>query len=92
MTRVIAIILLGLATPVYAQTLSPGTTLTPNINAIARFNGCSIATISTDDTSVTIDWPCVDRKAAEYDPNVRHLDTIAVFAVILKALRDGSAR
>lgn len=50
---------------------------------------CAFARISADDV-VTVNWSCVQIHAAEYKAR-RSTSTTAAFALVLDALRDGTA-
>lgn len=70
--------------------LSSGRFLTAT-STIAIDTGCILATIMEETREVSVDWNCVEKSAAKYDPKNGGEFTTSV-AVLLKAVRSGTAR
>lgn len=60
-------------------------------SVLTTANSCTLATLGIPDGAVAIDWACVEKRAAEYDPRSMK-DIYPAIAHVLKAVRDGTAK
>jgi hypothetical protein len=55
-------------------------------------NPCSIATIDTLKTVVTVDWDCVEKNAADFQAGKAVNGIYGPLAFVMKAIHDGTAK
>jgi hypothetical protein len=97
MKRIALILILAAPTPALAQEDTsagrpPAAFIwkpTSGLTAVVT-SECSLAVISAD-KAVSVDWKCVDRFAANYEKDGR-AQLYPALAVVLKAVRDGTAK
>ncbi len=77
--------------PVAADDKLPDVTLN-SATSVMIDPGCIIAMIATDTAQVTVDWPCIERTVAKFDPKKNFGEMTTSMAVILKAVHDGTAK